>query len=62
MWSAPSLLHFILHYRGKLNPISNVYDKENLIILGNSYSFEHYVNDGDEYSAIIANKLKNKWW
>lgn len=46
------------HYRGKLIPISNVYDKKNIIILGDSYSFGHGVNDRDEYSAVIANKLK----
>jgi len=46
-------------YRGRLIHVSNAYDKENIVILGDSYSFGSGVNDGDEYPALIANKLKN---
>lgn len=45
-------------YRGRMIPISNSYEKENIIILGDSYSFGHGVNDREEYAAIMANKLK----
>ncbi len=45
------------HLRGKLIPISNEYDKPNIILLGDSYTFGMGVNDGDEYAAIMADKL-----
>ena len=48
-------------YRGKLIPISNSYDKKNIIILGDSYSFGHGVNDGDEYPEIMAEKLNDNF-
>lgn len=48
-------------YRGRMIPISNSYEKENIIILGDSYSFGHGVNDGKEYAAIMANKLKENY-
>ncbi|MFX0200415.1 MAG: hypothetical protein ACFFCW_30215 [Candidatus Hodarchaeota archaeon] len=48
-------------YRGKLTPISNYYDKENIVILGDSSSFGMGVNDGDEYALIMAHKLKDNY-
>ena len=45
-------------YRGLPVPISNIYEKENIIVLGDSYSFGQGVNDGDEYPAIIDAQLK----
>jgi len=48
-------------YRGKLIPVSNTYDKENIIILGDSLSFGTGVNDGDEYPALIADKLNDDY-
>jgi len=46
-------------YRGKLIPISNTYDKKNIVILGDSFSFGTGVNDGEEFAAIMAGQLKN---
>ena len=45
-------------YRGKSIPISNRYDKPNIVILGDSYSFGAGVNDGDEYAAIMNEELE----
>lgn len=47
--------------RGKAIPISNQYDIPNLIVLGDSYSFGDGVNDGEEYSSIMANALSGKY-
>ncbi|MFB0564174.1 MAG: SGNH/GDSL hydrolase family protein [Candidatus Aminicenantaceae bacterium] len=49
------------NYRGKLVPISNSYSKENIVILGDSCSFGHGVNDGEEYATIMANKLNDNY-
>lgn len=49
------------NYRGKLVPISNSYSKQNIVILGDSCSFGHGVNDGEEYPAIISEKLKENY-
>jgi hypothetical protein len=46
-------------YRGKAVPISNVYSKKNIVVLGDSYSFGQGVNDGYEYPAVIAGRLKD---
>src|SRR5580765_3695632 len=45
-------------YRGQAVPISNVYERRNIVVLGDSYTFGHGVNDGEEYPAILAGKLK----
>lgn len=47
--------------RGKAVPISNEYAIPNLVVLGDSYSFGDGVNDGEEYSAIMANALSGKY-
>ncbi len=44
-------------YRGEAVPISNAYDKDNIVILGDSYSFGYGVNDGEEYPALMAERL-----
>lgn len=48
-------------YRGELIPISNAYDKKNIVILGDSMSFGQGVNDGDEYPALMADKLNDNY-
>jgi hypothetical protein len=48
-------------YRGRAVPLSNTYEKENLIILGDSYSFGHGVADGEEYAAVMQNILKDNY-
>lgn len=47
--------------RGKLIPISNAYDKKNIIIFGDSYAFGYGVNDGDEFAAVMLNNLKDEF-
>jgi hypothetical protein len=47
-------------YRGKLTPISGKYDRENIIVLGDSYSFGTGVNDGEEFASVMAQKLKSR--
>jgi len=48
-------------YRGKSIPISNSYGKDNIIVLGDSYSFGTGVNDGEEYTAVMADRLKEHY-
>ena len=48
-------------YRGRLTPISKEYSRENIIILGDSYSFGTGVNDGEEYASIMAEKLQGQY-
>ena len=48
-------------YRGPLIPISNKYIKNNIVILGDSYAFGTGVNDGEEFSAIMQNRLRDKY-
>ena len=59
--------HFEFHYtvnelgfRGKPTFVSNSYPYPNLVILGDSFSFGHGVNDGEEYASILFDKLKGK--
>jgi len=47
--------------RGNATPISNKYNKSNIILLGDSYTFGMGVNDGDEFAAIMAEKLRSKF-
>lgn len=44
-------------FRGKAIPIADSYQKENIVILGDSYSFGVGVNDGEEYPAIMDSIL-----
>lgn len=48
-------------YRGELIPISNSYEKENIVILGDSYTFGHGVNDGEEYAAVMSKILDKRF-
>jgi hypothetical protein len=47
-------------YRGRAIPISNHYDKANVVVLGDSYSFGTGVRDGEEYPAVIASELADR--
>jgi len=49
------------HLRGNLIPISNEYDKPNIILLGDSYTFGIGVNDGDEWASVLSNSLYGKF-
>jgi hypothetical protein len=48
-------------YRGKSIPISNEYEKSNIVILGDSYAFGTGVNDGEEFPAIIQSELEQEY-
>jgi hypothetical protein len=48
-------------YRGKAVPVDSTYTKDNILILGDSYSFGHGVSDGEEYAAVMQNLLKDKY-
>ncbi len=48
-------------YRGPSIPISNTYDKWNIVILGDSYSFGMGVNDGEEFAMVMAKELRNEF-
>ena len=45
--------------RGEPTDISNTYEKNNIVILGDSQSFGHGVNDGEEYAVILEQHLGN---
>ncbi|MFA5389080.1 MAG: SGNH/GDSL hydrolase family protein [Candidatus Omnitrophota bacterium] len=47
--------------RGRKIDLSEPMCKENIIILGDSYSFGIGVDDGEEYPAVLGNKLKDKF-
>lgn len=44
-------------YRGKMTPVSNRYEKKNIVLLGDSYTFGMGVNDGEEYGSILNQRL-----
>ncbi|MFC1805165.1 SGNH/GDSL hydrolase family protein [Candidatus Omnitrophota bacterium] len=46
-------------YRGESVLPAEKYDKTNIVILGDSYSFGYGVNDSATYPAVIAAKLEN---
>ena len=48
-------------YRGELIPLSNTYPKRNIVVLGDSYGFGTGVNDGEEFSSVIAKNLERKY-
>jgi lysophospholipase L1-like esterase len=48
-------------YRGQAVPIMDKYGKTNVVVLGDSYSFGCGVNDGEEYPAVIQEKLKSRF-
>lgn len=43
--------------RGRAVPMSNGYDKMNIVVLGDSYAMGTAVNDGEEFAAVIAREL-----
>lgn len=46
-------------YRGEAVPTSNADDKDKIVILGDSYSFGLGVNDGEEFPAIMSERLQS---
>ncbi|MFN2646292.1 MAG: SGNH/GDSL hydrolase family protein [Burkholderiales bacterium] len=44
-------------FRAPMPPISNRYDRPNVVVLGDSCTFGQGVNDGEEYSAALARRL-----
>ena len=44
--------------RGRPVPVAETYDAPNIVVLGDSYSFGHGVNDGEEYPAVMARELE----
>lgn len=48
-------------YRGPVTPISNRYDKKNMVILGDSFSFGMGVNEGEEYASILRARLGEEY-
>lgn len=47
------------HSRGKVIGLSNAYEKANIVVLGDSYSFGQGVNDNEEYASVLSHKLKD---
>ena len=48
-------------YRGPAVPISNHYERKNIVVLGDSYSFGTGVNDGQEYPAVLQRALEPEY-
>jgi len=48
-------------YRGKKIPISNCYQKDTIVVLGDSYSFGTGVDDGEEYPSVMTNYLSDNY-
>jgi hypothetical protein len=44
-------------FRAPTVAVSNRYDRPNVIVLGDSYSFGNGVNDGEEYPAVLGSLL-----
>jgi hypothetical protein len=44
-------------FRAAMPPITNRYDRPNVVLLGDSCTFGQGVNDGEEYSAALARRL-----
>ena len=44
-------------FRAPTMAVSNRYDRPNVVVLGDSYSFGNGVNDGEEYPAVLAGLL-----
>ncbi|MCP3459248.1 SGNH/GDSL hydrolase family protein [Bradyrhizobium sp. CCGUVB23] len=61
----PGAWKFVYHtneygFRVSMPPISNRYDRPNIVLLGDSYTFGQGVNDGEEFGAVLADKLASK--
>lgn len=48
-------------YRGRPIIVSNKYDKQNIVVLGDSCSFGNGVNDGEEWPMVMQDKLDNNF-
>ena len=48
-------------YRGPAVPVSDHYDRPNIVALGDSYTFGHGVADGEEYPAVIKKELEGRY-
>jgi len=48
-------------FRGEPVPLSSSYEKWNIVILGDSYSMGIGTNDGEEYPAIMAERLRDEF-
>lgn len=49
-----------LGYRGPRVPISNHYDLQQIVVLGDSYSFGTGVNDGQEFPAVMQRRMGDR--
>jgi hypothetical protein len=47
-------------FRAPTMAVSNRYDRPNILVLGDSYSFGNGVNDGEEYPAVLGNLLGDR--
>lgn len=47
-------------FRAPTMPVSNRYNRPNIVVLGDSYSFGQGVNDGEEYPALLRKFLGNQ--
>jgi GDSL-like lipase/acylhydrolase family protein len=47
-------------FRASMPPITNRYDRPNVVVLGDSCTFGQGVNDGEEYSALLARRLDGR--
>ena len=48
-------------YRGKAIPISNIYYKKNIVVLGDSNSMGSGVDDGEEYPSVLSRELSDRY-
>ena len=61
----PGSWRFVYHtneygYRAPMPEVSNVYDLPHIVILGDSNTFGSGVNDGEEYSAVLAEMFQGQ--
>jgi hypothetical protein len=47
-------------FRAPTMAVSNRYDRPNIVVLGDSYSFGNGVDDGEEYPAVLAGLLADR--
>jgi hypothetical protein len=47
-------------FRAPTMAVSNRYDRPNIVVLGDSYSFGNGVDDGEEYPAVLAGLLADQ--
>ncbi len=48
-------------YRGEQIPVSNTYENSNIVVLGDSYTFGHGVDDGEEYPAVLSKAIGSEY-